>query len=75
MSLGQLCTRVHPIAFTEFPLHIQTKYLRIISLLLFISQNGCKKSEFFSDKKKLAIEMERISATTRFKIALDELRV
>ena len=54
VSLGELCTQFHPPVFPEFPIHMQTNYLFMISLLFYISQNVCKKSEFFSDKRKLA---------------------
>jgi len=34
MSPCQLRTQIHSIAFLEFPLHMQAKYLLVISLLL-----------------------------------------
>jgi len=43
MSLGHLCTLFHPISFPEFLLHMQTKYLHMISLLFFILKNTFNK--------------------------------
>ena len=52
MSLGHLCTQFHPIAFPEFELHMQTKYLRMISLLFYILQHTFKKISTFLRRVK-----------------------
>jgi hypothetical protein len=69
MSLGPLFTKFHHIAMPEFPLHMQTQYLCMNSLLFYVSQNVCKKSEVFLERSKLATEKDRISAKFGFKIA------
>jgi len=43
MSLGHLCKQIHPIAFPEFPLHMQKKVLRMVSLIFYKLQNTFKK--------------------------------
>jgi hypothetical protein len=39
------------------------------SLLFYVSQNVCKKSGVFADRRKLASEKDRISAIFGFEIA------
>jgi hypothetical protein len=68
MSLGPLFTKFHHIAMPEFPLHMQTKYLCMSSLLFYVSQN-VKESEVFPDRRKFVSEKDRISAIFGFKIA------
>jgi len=53
MSLGQLYTQIHPIALPEFPLHKQTKRLRMVSLLFYMLQNTFKKICIFLRQKKI----------------------
>ena len=43
MSLGHLCKQIHPIAFPEFPLHMQKKVLRMVSLIFYKLQNTFNK--------------------------------
>jgi len=43
MSLGKICRQFHPIAFPNFPLHMQKNCLLMISLLFYNLQNKFNK--------------------------------
>jgi len=68
MALGQLCTQIHPIAFPEFPLHMQ-KYIFVwLVYSSAVYKIPLKKSAFFSDRWKIARGKDRISAKRELKI-------
>jgi hypothetical protein len=59
MSLGQLCTQFHAIAFPEFPLYMQTKYFRMISLIFYNLQNNFNKPWYGLDVPGVESEWRR----------------
>jgi hypothetical protein len=73
MSLGQLCKQFQPIEFPEFPLHMQTKYLLIISLFFYDLQIPFKKISIFLKQLKTSDGNDRISAKAGFKFPSDQL--
>lgn len=68
MSFGQLCTQIQPIAFPEFPLHMQ-KYICVWLVYSSVIYNiPLGKSVFFSDRWKIAREKDRTSAKMGLKV-------
>jgi hypothetical protein len=54
MPLVQLCTKFHPIAFPEIPLHMHTKWLRKITLQTYILLNIFQKICTFIRQENLS---------------------
>jgi hypothetical protein len=72
-SLELLCAQFQPIAFPEFPFEC----IKIVCIWIVYSSTIYKiplrKSPYFSDRWKLAIGRDRISAKIGFKFACDQL--
>ena len=61
ISLGQLCTHIQPIAFSDFPHNLGTKYLPVISPSFYSLQVTFKKIRIFLRQVKKDGKEETIS--------------